>query len=237
MRTDGDRSFDPAAFDEFEASYDAELQRGLALSGESKEFFADARIRWVERFLASRGLPSRRVLDFGCGTGYATATAKRLLNAKEAIGVDLSVGLLSEARRRWSSSGICFNHVRELNPEPAFDVAFCNGVFHHIPVTDRPAAVSYVYTRLRPRGVFAFWENNPWNPGTRLVMSKIAFDRDAQLLSARNSRHLLSAAGFRVLDTAFLFYFPHVLAALRPLERFMESLPLGAQYCVMATRD
>ena len=37
---------------------------------------------------------------------------------------------------------------------------------------------------LRPGGLFAFWENNPWNPGTRLVMSRIPFDRDAITLSA-----------------------------------------------------
>ena len=231
-----DRSFDPAAFDEYEASYDAALQRGLALSGESKEYFADARLRWMARFLASSGLSGRRVLDFGCGTGYATATAKRVINADEAIGVDLSAGLLAEATRRWSSPGIAFQHVKQLDPTPAFDLAFCNGVFHHIPVTDRATAISYIYTRLQPQGVLFFWENNPWNPGTRLVMRRIAFDKDAKLLSAAASRRLLTAGGFQVIRTAFLFYFPHFLASLRPLERFLERVPLGGQYCVVAVR-
>ena len=36
---------------------------------------------------------------------------------------------------------------------------------------------------LRPNGIFALWENNPWNPGTRLVMRRIPFDRDASLLT------------------------------------------------------
>jgi hypothetical protein len=31
-------------------------------------------------------------------------------------------------------------------------------------LTHWAAAVDYVYRSLRPGGLFAFWENNPWNP-------------------------------------------------------------------------
>ena len=85
--------------------------------------------------------------------------------------------LSAEDRARF----LLFDHYQ---PKEEIDLAFCNGVFHHIPPEQRARAIAYVYRCLRPGGLFALWENNPWNPGTRLVMSRIPFDRDALPLSA-----------------------------------------------------
>lgn len=227
----------PAAFDEFRGSYDEALQRGLSLSGESKEFFADGRLMWLRRYLDSHGRKAGSVLDYGCGTGYATVAAERFLGATLVVGVDESEGLLADARSRPSEAAVSFLHVRELEPVPAFDAAFCNGVFHHIAPPDRPAAIEYVRARVRPGGLFALFENNPWNPGTRLVMKRVPFDRDAIPLSSLETRRLLTAGGFRILKTVYLFYFPRWLAPLRSLEKFLTKLPLGAQYCVVAARS
>jgi glycosyltransferase involved in cell wall biosynthesis len=35
---------------------------------------------------------------------------------------------------------------------------FCNGVFHHIPVLERPKAVDHIHRSLRPGDLFAFWD-------------------------------------------------------------------------------
>ncbi len=80
----------------------------------------------------------------------------------------------------------------------------------------------------------ALFENNPWNPGTRLVMSRIPFDRDAVLVRPGEARRLLEAAGLEPRFTGFYFYFPRWLGALRPIERRLVRLPLGAQYGVFA---
>ena len=109
-------------------------------------------------------------------------------------------------------------------------------MFHHIPPAEREAAVAYVHGALRPGGIFALWENNPWNPGTRLVMRRIPFDRDAETLSAPATRRLLRAGGFEIERTDFLFVFPRPLRALRPLERRLARAPLGAQYLVLARK-
>jgi SAM-dependent methyltransferase len=113
------------------------------------------------------------------------------------------------------------------------DLAYCNGVFHHIPLEHREAAVCFVYRSLRPGGLFAFWENNPWNPGARYVMAHCAFDRDAIPLNPVEARRLLRSEGFTVLRTDFLFVFPRVLRALRPVEQLICRLPIGAQYQVL----
>src|ERR1043165_3324565 len=59
-----------AEFDEFAADYDAALKRGLALSGESKGFFIEGRLRFLRQCLVGLGVAlPEKVLDFGCGTG------------------------------------------------------------------------------------------------------------------------------------------------------------------------
>ena len=67
-------------------------------------------------------------------------------------------------------------------------------------------------------------------------MSRIPFDRDAIMLSAREASRMLRAAGFTVLRTDYLFIFPRALRWFRPLERFLTSLPFGAQYQVLARK-
>lgn len=77
------------------------------------------------------------------------------------------------------------------------------------------------------------YENNPWNPGTRYVMSRCRFDRDAITLSPTETRQRMKAAGFELIDTRYLFFFPSFLAWFRPLEPWLSAVPMGAQYVVL----
>jgi hypothetical protein len=67
-------------------------------------------------------------------------------------------------------------------------------------------------------------------------MSRIPFDRDAVTLSFLEAEALLRRAGFRSVATSFHFFFPKALSRLRPLETWLERVPLGAQYCVLARK-
>ena len=113
------------------------------------------------------------------------------------------------------------------------DLAFTNGVFHHIPPSERQACLAAIRHALLPAGLFAFWENNPWNPGTHYVMSQCAFDENAITISPGEARKMLSQAGFKILRTDSLFYFPRQLRLLRPAERWLHALPFGGQYLVL----
>jgi SAM-dependent methyltransferase len=139
------------------------------------------------------------------------------------------------AEREHGSAGVEFAPPHEV-PDLAFDLAHTNGVFHHVEPAQRPAAISSIAAALRRGGVLAFWENNPWNPGTRLIMRRIEFDRGARLLSAPAARRLLEDGGFEVLETDYLFIFPRALAALRPVEPRLARLPLGGQYLILARK-
>jgi SAM-dependent methyltransferase len=229
---------DQAASSEFDAyagNYHAALERGVRLSGEDPSYFAEQRTALLGARLEELGVRPATVLDFGCGTGSTTPFLRGLPGSPTVIGTDASTGLLDEARRDHGGTGARFIPMTDrLDAE--VEVAYCNGVFHHIAPHARARAVEHVRAALRPRGLFALWENNPWNPGTRLVMRRIDFDRDAVTLSARECRRLLESNGFDIVRTDFAFVFPHALRALRPLEARVRSMPLGAQYMVLARR-
>lgn len=225
-----------AEFDQFAQTYDADLARGLSFSGEGKDYFARKRVEWLAHCLRGIGLTPRTVLDFGCGTGSAAPFLLEILGAESIIGVDPSEKSLETARLEHASDRVRFETLEAFRPDGQCDLVFCNGVFHHIPVPERRGSVDYLRRSLRAGGLFALWENNPWNPGTRLVMSRIPFDRDAVTLTASESRRMLEAGGFAVLSTDFHFIFPKALSALRFVESFARKIPAGAQYQVLCRR-
>jgi SAM-dependent methyltransferase len=152
------------------------------------------------------------------------------------VGVDVSSSEIEVARRRHASPEVEFQILAAASPKAEFDLAYCNGVFHHISPAERFGALAWIHRALRPGGWFAFWENNPWNPGTRYVMSRIPFDRDARTLNVLAAKRLLASAGFMVAGVSFLFLFPRALAFLRGLEPWVSWAPLGGQYLVLCRK-
>ena len=223
-------------FDAYAADYDAALERGISVSGEDKEFFARGRVHWLARQLAELGESPQRILDFGCGTGTGAHHLGEQYPKAAVLGTDLSGSSLETARRRYGGERVQFRLTSELAPAGEIDLAFCNGVFHHIPLAERAGAMKWIHQSLHSEGLFAFWENNPWNPGTRFVMSRIPFDRDAITLTPPESRRLLSTGGFEIVRTDFLFFFPRWLGWLRRIEPRLAGLPMGAQYLVLARK-
>jgi SAM-dependent methyltransferase len=223
-------------FDKYAASYDCALDNALTVSGEDKTYFAKARIAWLADCLRRLEAQSRTVLDYGCGIGTATPFLFDLIEAASVIGTDISSKSLEMAKNAYGSDRAKFLLFDQYEPCGTVDLAFCNGVFHHIPPDRRDIAANYIYRSLKPGGLFAFWENNPWNPGTRYIMSQCPFDRDAIMLTTHEARCLLRTSGFRILRWDFLFIFPRVLRWLRPIEPFLSRLPMGAQYQILCRK-
>ena len=224
----------PAAdFDEYAEDYDAYLSKGLALAGETKEYFAQARVDWMRRRFTELGVRPQSALDFGCGTGTSTPMLKNTLGLSRALGVDISQRSIDRAR---PADGVEYRHIDAVTPDGTFDIAFTNGVFHHIPSAEQLDAVTYLRDAVRPGGLVALWENNPYNPATRYGMWANEFDRHAVMLRPGRARKLAGEAGLRVLRTDYVFVFPHVLARLRFMEPFLTRWPIGGQYLVLSQR-
>lgn len=224
-------------FDDYAEDYAASMTQALSVSGEDIKFFARGRIAWLSHCLAKRDERPCTVMDFGCGIGSALPYLFDILGAKLVIGVDVSPKTLDRARQNLGGYRGEFMLINDYHPGEQIDLVFCNGVFHHIPVDQRAALITYIYQSLRPGGLFALWENNPWNPGTRYVMSQCLFDEDAITLTPPEARRLTRAGGFEVLRTDFLFIFPHFLRWFRPLETLVTQFPFGAQYQILCRKD
>src|ERR1700756_1650253 len=127
-----------AEFDRFARSYEQDLAKSLALTGESREFYAQRRIDWTAQCVARLGHSVRRILDYGCGDGANSPMLAARLNAEHVLGVDVSTESIAVARQANSTPGLQFHSISDWTPDGNIDLAFTNGVFHHILPAERP---------------------------------------------------------------------------------------------------
>ncbi len=225
-----------AEFDQFADAYEADLNHALAASGEDQNYFARGRVGFLAECLRDLGQAPRRAMDYGCGIGGTAVLLRELAGATRVVALDVSERSLERAKAEYGCHAISFMTFAQFEPATDVDLVYCNGVFHHIPEEDRESAARYILRSLTPGGLFSFWENNPWNPGTRLVMAKCVFDRDAHTLTPAQARQTLREVGFEIVRTDFLFYFPRALKSLRFLEPGFRRLPLGAQFQILCRK-
>lgn len=233
----------PAEFDQHAAGYDGGLDNPIKrLMGNSADQFIAVKARWLlrrEKGLKSGGLA---LLDYGCGAGDLMRVLAGLGARAAFTGCDVSVGMLGEAARRWP---------RDLGPVPLlaaqdgartnfadgqFDIATISAVLHHVPVPERKAVYAELGRVLKPGGRLYVFEHNPRNPLVRHVIARTPIDANAILLDANEVQHgLLDTARYEV-ETDYLMFMPPGITFLRPFDRVLAWLPLGAQYAVTARK-
>ena len=81
-------------------------------------------------------------------------------------------------------------------------------------------------------------EHNPFNPVTQIIIRRTPVDDNAQLLTARTARGLLSAAGLGVDQrTTYFLYFPqNIYRKARAIEALLEKVPAGGQYAAFGRK-
>jgi trans-aconitate methyltransferase len=225
----------PSNFDAAAQNYDTQLNQGLRLTGENKEYFAHQRVTFIRALLGNNLPKDSRVLDYGCGIGTATPFLNSELKPATLVGCDLSKESVAKAQETHGESAVFCNldKIKSLAP---FDLVYCNGVFHHIAPEKRLLVAGQIASLIRPGGWFALWENNPWNPMTRLIMSRVPFDQDAIMLWPNETHSLLRKAEFSTMVTRYLFIFPAFLKCFRFMEYYLSVFPIGGQYVVLARR-
>jgi SAM-dependent methyltransferase len=225
-----------AQFDAFAKNYDEALSKGLSVTGEGPAFYAENRVFATHLLIKPKRVSTEKILDFGCGIGTSIPFLAEAFSPMEIVGVDVSEEMLAEARRRVDLTHVRLQSMAQPRQDGEFDLVYCNGVFHHIKPEHRAEACERIFDSLRPAGYFALWENNPLNPGTRLVMAKCPFDRDAMPILPSQATKMLITTGFRIETVLSRFFFPRLLAFLRPLEPWLTPSLLGGQYLVLARK-
>jgi SAM-dependent methyltransferase len=228
--------FSKQPFDAYSQDYRDHVDHAIGFAGKTVDFYHRIKVDWLLS-AASRLLDVRQssVLDVGCGTGsLATLVAGQV---KRFVGIDVSSESITEAKRRLPGNEF-YAYGGETFPieDESIDIAFTSCVMHHVPPIGWPKFVAEMARVVRPGGLVAIIEHNPWNPLTRLAVSSCEFDRDAVLLTRKTATRLLKQSGLSVRDQAYILFFPFNFRMCRAVETRMRWLPLGAQYFVVGQK-
>jgi SAM-dependent methyltransferase len=227
-------------FDAWSATYDELLKDPVRdCFARRAEFFHLRKRDIVCDYFATkpRGMRELKYLDVGCGKGELT----RLLEPEfgSVAGCDPSSGMLEAAQS--PSPGVEFR--LQSNPgiipfeDNAVDFVTAVCVYHHVPPAERANLTREVRRVLKPNGVFALIEHNPWNPVTRFIVSRTPVDADAILLRPKETRHLLQEQDFDIDRECYFLYLPEVLyERCARLEAALSRLPLGGQYVIFGKK-
>lgn len=230
-----------AEFDKFAAEYRTLHAASIKASGESPEYFAEYKIVDIAaEFARVHGAATRRaaVLDFGAGVGYSVPFFARHMPQARVTCLDVSQKSLDlgAATHRGAADFRHFDGRRIPFADGTFDVALASCVFHHIPHAEHVALLAEIRRVLADDGMLLVFEHNPLNPLTRHAVNTCIFDEHAVLIGAPAMRRRALAAGFAVADVRYRIFFPHWARGLRPTEKWLTWLPLGAQYYVLARK-
>ncbi len=226
-----------AGFEAYRDSYADVVNRAVSFAGQDLDHYTEIKAGELLRLCrACLGDPAGlSALDLGCGVGL---TDRFLLGRFGRLqGVDREQGLVDRARE--SNPGAAYAVYDGVDlpfGDGAFDLVFAINVFHHVPPAERPGLLREMGRVTAPGGLVAVFEHNPLNPGTRMVVRRVPFDRDAVLLRSGPLRRLMRAAGLRPVRVRYIVFFPFRGRVFRRLERLLGWLPLGAQHYVAARK-
>jgi SAM-dependent methyltransferase len=213
--------------------YERALERAISIGGQDASFYNEVKAkRLVELTRRRVGDPATlAVLDVGAGIGlvdeHLTSEFRRV------VGLDVSQQMVERAaERNPEAEYVTYDGMTFPFENGSFDVVFASCVFHHVSPDERAGLAAEMARVARPGGLVTILEHNPWNPATRLVVSRCEFDEDATLLSRGESERLLAAAGLAPAEHAYILFFPF----RNDFERRLARLPLGAQYYVASSR-
>ena len=216
-------------FNQFANSYRDLLDKSIAITGESGDYFAGVKAKYAASVLGE-GFAGR-LLDFGCGVGVLSRALAKQFPAARREGFDLSSQCIAMIDPELAQSGRFTSDENELRGE--YDAIIVANVLHHVPVGDRLAVVHSLAKRLSPEGRLFIFEHNPLNPLTRRAVDRCEFDADAVLLPSREALGYFAPAGMVVVQRDYIVFFPRWLKMLRLLESRLTWCPLGAQYVVV----
>jgi SAM-dependent methyltransferase len=174
------------------ASYDRTAEGFAARWG-------DLRLERALNAFASRVTGKRRVLDLGCGPGRDVDFLTQL--ACQAVGLDLSAGMLAQARRRLPAAHLVRADLRHIPFAPrTFDGVWACASLLHLPRVELPAALAELSRLLRCPGGVLFvalksGEGERWSTGIGGERYFFAYYQPVEVET------LLGGAGFHVVES------------------------------------
>jgi SAM-dependent methyltransferase len=226
-----------AEFDSLADEYRNMHETNVAVTGETPEYFSEYKIADLARVLKQKGLTRGSVLDFGSGIGNSVPFFRKHMADSRITCADVSSRSIEIAQTRFPGDEK-YIQIEKAIPlqSDSQDVVFTACVFHHIPPDEHVHWLTELRRVTKPGGILAIYEHNPLNPLTVHAVNTCPLDVNAKLIRGAVMRRLAASAGWVDARVGYKLFFPSVLAKLRPLELYLEGVPLGAQYRMLARK-
>jgi SAM-dependent methyltransferase len=224
-------------FDHMASSYEELLKDPIRdRFSAGTRFFHERKLLLIKAFWASAGRSTENLswVDIGCGKGDLLRLGAAGFG--KAMGCDVSQEMMA------ASGGLDLRLQSDPTVLPFADAsadfvtAVC--VYHHVPPAARAALTREIRRILKPGGVSAIIEHNPWNPATQIIVRRTPVDADAILLQMPETTSLMQAASLKILHREFFLYLPEKLYYRASwLESWCRRIPLGGQYAVFGEKS
>ncbi len=226
-------------FDRYSASYEELLKDPIRdrFAGARSEFFHTRKRDLIRDYFRRCGVDTHQLayLDIGCGKGELISLLRK--DFAYVAGCDPSPAMLGSAKD--VDTRVQDDPGKVPFDTEKFDFVSAVCVYHHVPPEARLALTREIHRVLRPGGVLGIIEHNPYNPVTRLIVSRTPVDADATLLKSAESFHWMSQAGFTHGALKYFLFFPEPLykRGAHAMEESLRRIPLGGQYVVFGHKE
>ena len=234
----------PQEFDQHKETYRSDIDKAIAFSGQSHDFFTRVKAEYIVELLqdfankhgaSSPDTPTLDVLDIGCGHGHIHPYLVQSNVRMNLSAVDVAASVVEEARLTNPTVNYqSYEGERLPYDDASFDAAFTIAVMHHVPPAQWPAFLQEMRRVVRPGGLIAIFEHNPINPLTQWIVRTCPIDENAVLLWSGQLSRLVAQGGFVDVTSRYILFTPLDGPRYRAFDKAIGWLPLGAQYYVSA---
>jgi SAM-dependent methyltransferase len=228
-------------FDDYAERYEQLHKESIKLSGFEPTYFDEHKIKAIVDDYKPNQVQIEKILNFGCGIGKSEQFINNYFKKCEIQSVDVSKESINMARERNKQfkniQFTSFNDVADLPFENQFNIIFIANVFHHIPETLHLHILKRLRLFLAPEGVIYIFEHNPANPLTKKAFSDCEFDVGCTMIPSKTLKSLCEQASFKEIKVNYVLFFPKFLSFFNRFEKYMNFIPIGAQYYIKAKKN
>lgn len=169
------------------------------------------------RYVRPRVVSGDRILDLGCGPGSLWPRLSELPKPAALVGVDISPGMVAEARRRYPQGAFEVARAHDLPfPNGSFDVVIASSVLHHIPDAHLEGALEEIVRVLDEHGRLIgrepthndFTATPGWLSGSLMTFRHLIFrltrSREYPEPELGEHHHLFDVSSFTAILDSFL---------------------------------
>ena len=222
---------DNAEFNSYASNYDKMLEKGMILPGSDHAYFEQYKLFYLRPYLKQ----CHKLLDYGCGIGCLSQAIQDVYPNMVIHGYDISKDSIANV-----SPTLLHDHNRFVSNrddlDADYDVVLLITMLHHVTLDERSDVMLDAAHRVKPGGVLIIIEHNMLNFLTKRSVDACPMDKDAVMLSVKESKQLTSLV-FPKVESRYIIFWPKQLRFMRFTDVLLRKIPLGAQYMVVCRKE